>query len=127
MSPSLTRINEPSTRNQRYRQESVKCRSAVVESAVFVPDWRPHFEADYDLSAAEVPSSAVLPAFLLLGQASPAVPSAVAKVLDGSPGLGQQRRMFHRPFHFVRDAAALHDVLFPSNSSAAPAAAKARR
>jgi hypothetical protein len=38
--------------------------------------------------------------------------------------LGQQERMFHRPFHFVRDEPALADVLFPSSSSAVPAAVR---
>ena len=40
--------------------------------------------------------------------------------------LGQQERMFHRPLHFVRDEPALNDALFPSSSSAVPAAAKAK-
>jgi hypothetical protein len=37
---------------------------------------------------------------------------------------GQPVGMFHRPFHFVRDHDELNTRLFPSNSSAAPAAAK---
>jgi hypothetical protein len=39
---------------------SVKRRSAVIRSAVIVPNCRLRFELDYELSADEVPSSAVL-------------------------------------------------------------------
>ena len=39
----------------------VKCRSAVMRSAVFVPNCRLRFELDYELSAEEVLSSAVVP------------------------------------------------------------------
>jgi len=42
------------------------------------------------------------------------------------PAFRQQEGMFHRPFHFVRDELALNEALFPSSSSAVPAAAKAK-
>lgn len=51
-------------------------------------------------------------------------------VKKGSPLVGvfgQPVAMFHRPFHFVRDESALNDTLFPSSSSAVPAAARLKR
>jgi len=35
--------------------------------------------------------------------------------------------MFHLPFHFVRNQSELKDALFPSSSSAAPAASDVKR
>ena len=54
-----------------------------------------------------------------------AVPST--KSWTTTRGIGQQVRMFHRPFHFVRNESVLKDALFPSSSSAVPAANNVER
>jgi hypothetical protein len=65
--------------------------------------------------------------FSNLSEPSPAVWKCRKKSSTDSVAFGQQGRMFHLPFHFVRDEPALKDALFPSSSSAVPAAEKLKR
>jgi hypothetical protein len=71
----------------------------------------------------EAPS---VPSFFSLNplEPSPAAGSAVQKNSTEPVVFGQPVRMFHLPYHFVRDRRELTTRLFRSNSSAAPAAEK---
>ena len=62
--------------------------------------------------------------FSNLSEPSPAVLKCRKKSWTLAVVFGQPVGMFHLPFHFVRDDAALQSRLFHSNSSAVPAAAR---
>jgi hypothetical protein len=64
------------------------------------------------------------PFFSNLLESSPAVRKRRKKISTEAVILGQQMRMFHLPFHFVRDPDQLQARLFCSSSSAVPAAEK---